>query len=79
MAFMRLEPFGEFRADLRAGIVAATVANAARSPDRPPFKTTDFMPDFSRADKPAAAAAGDALLLAKFELMAQRGFQVKVH
>lgn len=44
MVFYRLEPFGEERADLRAGIVAATIANANRGKRRQAFKPTDFMP-----------------------------------
>ena len=44
MALYRLEPWGEERADLRAGIVASTVANAMmRKPDRTPFVPNDFM------------------------------------
>ena len=49
-AYYGLEPFGEERADLRAGIVSATVANAAggRGKGRA-AKPTDFMVDFSKA------------------------------
>ena len=32
MVYYELEPFGEERADLRAGIVASTVANVNRAP-----------------------------------------------
>jgi len=41
-----LEPFGEERADLRAGMVAAVVANVYRDPKaRPkPYRPIDFMP-----------------------------------
>ena len=47
-AFYQLEPFGEERDDLRAGIVASTVANTARDPKqhREPFLPRDFMPRF---------------------------------
>lgn len=44
MAFYQLEPFGDFRADMRSGIVAATIANANRSSDADPFRPDDFMP-----------------------------------
>lgn len=44
MAFYRLEPFGDERADLRAGIIASTVANANRGKRGPVRKPTDFMP-----------------------------------
>jgi hypothetical protein len=40
-----MEPFGEERADLRAGIIASTVANAATG-GRGNFRASDFMPDF---------------------------------
>jgi len=47
-AFAQLEPFGEEREDLRAGIVAATVANTARDPKRRrrTFEPKEFMPRF---------------------------------
>lgn len=47
-AYSELDPFGEQRADLRAGIIASTVANVHRDPAvRPqPWKPSDFMPDF---------------------------------
>lgn len=46
-----LEPFGEERADLRAGIVASVIANANRDrKKRPrPYEPTDFMPKFGKA------------------------------
>jgi len=45
-AFYRLEPFGEARGDLRAGIVAATMANTVRDPKQRsrPFTPQEFMP-----------------------------------
>jgi hypothetical protein len=52
MAYAGLEPFGEERADLRAGIVASTVANTARDPkvQRDPFTPQEFMPKFESKD-----------------------------
>ena len=46
LAFYADSPFGEERADLRAAIVASTIANVNRdSKRRPqPFKPVDFMP-----------------------------------
>lgn len=44
LAYDRISPFGEERADLRAGIVASTVANHSMSPPKRPTKPTDFMP-----------------------------------
>lgn len=42
-AYDRLEPFGEDRADLRAGIIASTLANSTRRPSTPPYDPQDFM------------------------------------
>ncbi len=50
MAYFQLDPFGEERADLRAGIVASTVANSQRGRKGVAFKPKDFMPKFS--DRP---------------------------
>lgn len=49
-AFSLLEPFGEKRADIRAAIIASTVANTARDPKRRrrPFRPSEFMPRFER-------------------------------
>ena len=44
IAYHGLEPFGEERADLRAGIVAATVANVHRGRGQRALKPADFMP-----------------------------------
>lgn len=49
MAFDAIEPLGYRRGDLQTGIIAATIANVNRSADTPPYKASDFMPDF---DKP---------------------------
>lgn len=39
----KLEPFGQGRADLRAGIVASTVANVNRAPDQKLYTPEDFI------------------------------------
>ena len=45
MALERIDgPIGELRADLRAGIVASTVANHGMSPPKTPMRPLDFMP-----------------------------------
>lgn len=44
MAFYQLEPFGDFRADFRSGLLAATIANANRTKDAKAFTPEDFMP-----------------------------------
>lgn len=52
-AYYELEPFGEERADLRAGIIAATIANVHRGKRSRPYKPSDFMPEYEpRKDKP---------------------------
>lgn len=48
MAFDRVEPIGDRRRDLQAGIVASVMANAYRDrKKRPkPYSPTDFIPDY---------------------------------
>ncbi len=46
LAYSRLEPWGEERADLRMGIVAQTIANTNRGKNQKPYKPQDFMPSF---------------------------------
>ena len=52
IAYYGLEPFGEERSDLRAGIVAATVANVNRDAKRrrDAFRPEEFMPKFGEGD-----------------------------
>lgn len=52
MAFEKIEPWGETRADLRAGIIASTVANRLRGKREPARKVTEFMPEFDRRPDP---------------------------
>ncbi len=46
IAYHQIEPFGEERADWRAGMIAATMANIFRDAKkrRKPYKPQDFMP-----------------------------------
>lgn len=46
MAYYSLEPWGEERADLRAGIIGAITANVWRGKDDPPVRPADLVPDF---------------------------------
>ena len=48
MAYESVEPFGERRANLHAGIVAATVANVNRDRHARAFQPTDFLLEFGR-------------------------------
>ena len=50
MAFDRIEPFGEPRADLRAGIVASAVVNHSMSPPKTASRPVDFMPVYNKAE-----------------------------
>jgi len=61
MAFDRIEPIGEPRADLRAGILAACFVNHSMSPPRAPARPVDFMPFAKRHDEaPTLLADPDA-------------------
>jgi hypothetical protein len=51
IAFDRIEPIGEIRGDVQAGIVASVIANVNRAKGGRTFKPLDFMPF---ADKPPA-------------------------
>ena len=56
MAFAQLEPWGEERADLRAGIVASTVANVNRGKGQKVLTPQHFMPEFEPETEEQAAA-----------------------
>lgn len=60
-AFYAIEPFGEERADLRAAIIAATVANSMRVKGRV-LTPADFMPDFGDGSKRQTAQEMEAIL-----------------
>jgi hypothetical protein len=55
MAFFRLEPFGEERQDLRAAIIAQTIANVHRGAGRPPYRLRDFILEFDGEERAARA------------------------
>lgn len=58
--FWELEGFGDGRADLRAGIIAATVANCHRGRSARAFTAQDFMPQHkSKKAKTAAEEIQD--------------------
>ena len=44
--FYSMEPFGDERGDLQAGIIASTVANANRGKNSKPYSPKDFIPKF---------------------------------
>ena len=66
-AYYQVEPWGEERADLRAGIVASTIANVNRGKGQKPFKPSDFMPDFE--PKKPQTAEQMAAFMTKFTAM----------
>lgn len=59
IAFDRLSPIGDERADLRAGIIASTVANCHRSPNRDPFRPSDFMVEYGKKKDPSQQTQED--------------------
>lgn len=52
-ALWSISPWGQQRDDLRAGVIASTVANVHRDPKRrpTPFRPLDFMPFDERDDR----------------------------
>ena len=56
MEFYRIDPWSEERADIRAAIVAHTVAvsSGASRKDKRPMKIEDFMPEFGAREKAKA-------------------------
>lgn len=48
MAYYCIEPFGEYRADYRAGLISSVIAEVNRNPKKQkrPFRVRDFIPRF---------------------------------
>jgi len=63
MAYDSLDPIGSTRSDLRAGIIASTIANVNRGKNGQSFKPDDFMPQF---DKPKQSAQSIASTMMQF-------------
>lgn len=55
-AYHQRNPFGEARADMRAGIVASVIANVNRDPKKKPqpYKADDFMPKYGASARKAS-------------------------
>lgn len=49
LLYEQIEPFGEWRADLRAGIVASTFVNLHRPRGRRALSPQEFMPRFGES------------------------------
>lgn len=75
--YFQLEPFGEERADYRAGIVASMIANANRDTTRHPdsYQPTDFMPDYAgdRAAQPITKKSAWQTIKSKAAAYAKAG------
>jgi len=59
LEFYEVEPFGDFRADLRAGVIASTVTRMLGAKGARP-KPLDFMPIVTRQLERKRARDGDA-------------------
>lgn len=77
MAFDLVDPFGAERADLRAGIVASTIANVNRGKGKKAYSPKDFMPDYRPKGTRLAAKARAALAAAAAGAEAKRQRKVK--
>lgn len=62
MAFDAIEPFGEFRADLRAGIIASVTANYSMNAPSRPRRPSDYMPFETPHDGLTRTSDGSILL-----------------
>ena len=51
MAYYQLDPFGNVREDLHAGIVASTIANVNRGKNDKAFQPSDFMPFMEKPEQ----------------------------
>lgn len=48
IAYYHIDPFGNERHDLHAGIISSTIANANRAKGTRSFAPKDFMPDYTK-------------------------------
>lgn len=74
-AYYSLEPWGEDRADLRAGIIASVTANVHRDAKRRPdaFTPQDFMPRFEVETRKKLQTWQDQLEIARLITIALGG------
>lgn len=52
MAYDKIEPYGDRRADFRNGILASLIANVNRPKNGKVFAPVDFMPEFGKKETP---------------------------
>ncbi len=80
-AFERIDPFGNERADLAAGIIASTIANVHRGKRSKAYDAGDFMPNFGprkRKSREELKAALMAFVAAYQDPRAAKGQAEKV-
>lgn len=63
LAFSQIEPIGDAREDLRAGIIASTIANSFRDTEKQkkPYSPADFMIDWDNPPKREKKSPGNLL------------------
>jgi len=65
-AYYREHPFGDERADLRAGVIASTIANVNRAEGQEPYTPSDFALAFEEPEEAEPEPEGpDAELVAR--------------
>lgn len=70
--YARLEPFGERRADLRAAIIASTMANLwGRKKGQRPYKLDRFMPDFDAGARPTSVGKSPDQIFEQIKVLNQ--------
>jgi len=69
IAYNNVEPFGESRADLRAGIISSVMANIHRGKGQKSFTADEFMPEFGEREKPKMKSRQMQGLLRQFVKM----------
>jgi hypothetical protein len=58
LEYWRQEPWGEERADHRAGVISAVIANVNRGKNSPMFRPADFMPRWGQTEASPAPTSG---------------------
>lgn len=75
MAYDQMEPFGDMRGDLQAGIIASTIANFAGKISKKEVNPSDFMPFLVKPQEPVTNTMESAEALhAKF-VMFKQGYE----
>lgn len=74
MLYEQIEPFGDRRGDLQAGIITSTIANVNRGQNQPSYSVSDFMPKWETFQE-RRQTAEDQL---KFMLLIQEAQNARV-